>query len=158
MPPKRRHTLLYLSLSCLTLGACGEGNSAAGAPSRTDPEIEDARSQVLERKQLERVPDPEPPPSITGEVPDETMRRIRGHLAQRTGAEADSFEVIQGQFVEWPSGAMGCAQPGMKYTQQPVRGYWIVLAHDGQNYDYRVAESGHFIVCERMHFERPPSQ
>lgn len=147
-------------LCCVAMAGCSEGNSAsdpaASGPSRTDPAIQEARSQALERKEVRRVP-PEKPAAVQGEVPENVMERIRNHLAQRTGASPDSFGVQRSEWHEWPSGAMGCPQPGMNYTQSTVRGYWIVLRHEERDYDYRVAESGHYVICEGMQLDEPPT-
>jgi hypothetical protein len=139
----------------MALGGCGETDSEA--PLRTDPSVQDARSQDLERRQLDRVP-ADPPAAVQGEVPGEVTERIRAHLAQRTGAPADSFEVVRGESHQWPDGSMGCPQPNMLYIQSLVQGYWIVLRHDDRDYDYRVDQSGHFVACEGTALEQPPSR
>jgi hypothetical protein len=146
-----------LGLCCLAIAGCGGHDTAMSSPSRTDPAVQDARSQSWERKQMDRVP-PEQPAAIKGEVPHEVMERIRAHLAQRTGAATDSFDVVRAESREWPNGAMGCPQPGMNYTQSLVNGYWIVLRHDGRDYDYRVAERGYMVMCEGMVLEQPPAR
>jgi len=153
---RRREFNTTFFLCCLAMSGCGETSSSEGAPSRTDPAVQQARGEALERKQLDRVP-PEPAARVEGEVPDDLMNRVREHLAQRTGAAAGTFEVVRAQWQEWPNGAMGCPQPGVNYTQAMVRGYWIVLKQGGREYDYRVSESGHFVLCEGMTLDQPPT-
>lgn len=152
-PTHPRNLSSTFCLCCVAMAGCDEGNSASNSasngPSRDDPAVQEARSPALEHKEPTRVP-PERPAAVQGEVPQDVMERVRNHLAQRTGASADTFEVQRSEWHEWPSGAMGCPQPGMHYTQSLVQGYWIVLRHDGRDYDYRVAQSGHLVICEGM--------
>jgi hypothetical protein len=145
-----------IGLCWLGVSGCGDTGSTTSPPSRTDPAVQQARGQALERRQLHRAP-AERPAAIAGEVPDNVMARIRGHLSRRTGVAEGALEVVRAEVREWPNGAMGCPQPGMHYTQALVPGYWIVLRHDGRDYDYRVARAGHFVICESMSFEQPPT-
>lgn len=158
---RSRSQCLRTALSLCCLGLVGCSDASQGAPSDDDPEDRQARREALERKTPPRLPERVPEqrqPAITGEVPDDLMQKVRQHLAQRTGADPASFQVIEGRFVEWPNGAMGCPQPGMNYTQQPVRGYLVVLEHTDRKFDYRVTESGLMMICESAVLDRPPSQ
>ncbi len=154
MPFRKPHLGIAFCLCCLITPGCGD---RGGAPSRTDPAIQDARSRELDRRALARVP-PEQPAAATGEVPADVLERVRRLAASRSGASADSLEVVRSEGHEWPSGAMGCPQPGVNYPQSPVRGYWIVLRHGGRDYDYRVSESGQYVTCEAMKLNQPPAR
>lgn len=155
MPIRNQRVAVPFLLGCLTLAGCSDTSSEP--PSRTDPSMQDLRAGLLERKQIARVP-PEQPAAVAGEVPDDVMDRIRRHLAERVGAGQDAITVVQAEATEWPNGAMGCPQPGMNYTQAIVPGYRIVLRYQDRDYDYRVARSGHFVICEAMVLERPPAR
>ena len=48
-------------------------------------------------------------------------------LAGRLGIEQESIESIEARHVTWRSGAMGCPEPDMMYTQALVPGYRILL-------------------------------
>jgi hypothetical protein len=48
----------------------------------------------------------------------------------------------------WNDGSLGCPQPGEFYIQILINGHWVVLQVEGVEYDYRVSDSGHFILCE----------
>jgi hypothetical protein len=148
-----RPRALALILVCLATGCTSM--TAHCAPSRTDEAVQAAREEAFQRKRLQAVPEAEPQAAV-GEVPPTIMTDVRNHLAGRTGGGPDAFEVVRAQEHEWPDGAMGCPQSGLMYTQRPVRGYWIVLAHQGRDYDYRVSESGMLVLCEAMALEDPP--
>lgn len=145
---------VLLWTACLTLAGCGDGASSTN-PSRTDPERLEARRAALEGKDLARLP-PEPPAEIREKVPADVMGRVRAHLADRLSVPADELETVRAEAAEWPNGAMGCPQPGVHYTQALVSGYRIVLRHGGRDYDYRIAESGYFVLCEGMQVDDPP--
>ena len=105
----------------------------------------------LRGRQVERVP-PEalaPPPPVGGEAPDPLVTKVVDDLVKRTGAERSAVEVLRSEAVVWPDGSLGCPVPGQMYTQAQVRGYRIVLGLAGKEHDYRVAERGWFVRCER---------
>jgi hypothetical protein len=150
-----------LLLTILTVG-CQPGQIATLAPLETGlsptatspadtPVLEMAtpdRSEESMKKKLERVSPIESTPPVTGEAPSELLDSILKNLAERTGASLEEIEVIQDEAVIWNDGSLGCAQPGMMYTQALVSGYRVVLAVGDQKYDYRAAESGYFFICE----------
>ena len=49
--------------------------------------------------------------------------------------------------MTWPSGALGCPEPGMLYTQALVPGYQVILDVGGKKLDYRAGESGAVRLC-----------
>jgi hypothetical protein len=97
---------------------------------------------------LERVPATEPG-TVIGEVPADLLAAILDDLADRLGAAPEEIAILRGEAVVWNDGALGCPQPGQFYTQALVNGYWVVLAHGGQEYDYRASDRGTFFLCEQ---------
>jgi hypothetical protein len=95
----------------------------------------------------ERVPVATPQPAI-GEVPAEVLNPIIADLAGRLGIGQDQIEIVRAESVIWNDGSLGCPEPGMRYTQAQVDGYWVVLGHDGQTFDYRATAGGFFRLCE----------
>lgn len=51
----------------------------------------------------------------------------RKQLAARVDVDQEAIGVESAEFVQWPSSALGCAEPGMMYTQALVPGYRVVL-------------------------------
>ncbi|RIK29160.1 MAG: hypothetical protein DCC56_13735 [Anaerolineae bacterium] len=76
------------------------------------------------------------------------LETIVNDLAKRTGAPPNQIVVIQDQDVVWNDGSLGCPKRGEFYTQALVNGYWVILEVDGARYDYRVAATGYFFICE----------
>jgi hypothetical protein len=107
-------------------------------------------SRQLRMPRAERVPQEllNPTP-VVGEAPDHLVDKVISDLVKRTGADPADIEVLRGEEVIWPDGSLGCPQPDQMYTQALVRGYRIVLGLAGKEHDYRVAERGWFVLCER---------
>lgn len=105
----------------------------------------------------ERVPPTERVSPVTGEVPSELLNEIQTDLAKRNGVSLEKIAVIQAQATIWNDGSLGCAKPGEFYTQARVNGYWVILEVGNQKYDYRVADTGYFFLCEGDFPPNPPS-
>jgi hypothetical protein len=106
------------------------------------------KSGTPDRRPLpERVPFSEET-KTKGEVPEKLLHDIIKDLVARTGAAPESIEVQRAEAVVWRDGSLGCPKPGLMYTQALVDGYWVVLGHEGEAYDYRVNSGGYFAMCE----------
>ena len=99
---------------------------------------------------------PTTPPPVVGEVPPDLLAKITTDLEGRLGPGGPAIMVTRAEAVVWNDGSLGCPQPGVFYTQALVNGYWVVLEVEGQGYDYRVADSGYFFLCERGSRPVPP--
>lgn len=110
----------------------------------------------------ELVPvNPEDPGKLVrGEAPEKLLEDIRTDLAKRTLASREEMVVVRDQAVTWSDGSLGCPQPGMMYTQALVPGYWVVIQVGEREYDYRAAQSGYFVLCEKgeLPFSQPVDQ
>jgi hypothetical protein len=110
-----------------------------------------ARRMEARERLAKPLPAREPeatPAAVTGEVPAELLTRIIADLASRIGADTAAFEIVRGEAVTWNDGSLGCPRPGVAYTQALVPGYWVVLSHEGLEYDYRASARGYFLLCE----------
>lgn len=133
--------LVSVLMVCIACGACADDSAVE---QRTSAEAERLRQQALELKTPEKI---EPAAEkITGEVPAEILGSLREDLEKRGIAHA---EVIVAEAVAWPNGALGCPKPGQIYTQVVIPGYRIVFARGEERWDYRVGNTGGFILCDR---------
>lgn len=91
-----------------------------------------------------------PNPSI---VPSARWAAIKDDLVSRgvDGAPA----LVSAEAVTWRSGALGCPQPGMQYTQSLIDGMQVIVEAAGRRYDYRFGTGDKPLLCEGMH--TPPS-
>lgn len=119
-------------------------------PSETDQEATPDRSIRDEESGEEELPEPaatvESQPA-TGEVPDDLMQVILDDFSQFTGSTRESVEVVRAETAVWSDGSLGCPKPGEVYTQSPTQGYWVVLSHNGTEYDYRATNTSYFFLC-----------
>ncbi len=170
----------FLVLTALALGSCSPLQSPSEAtaepslsnsqeaPSQphlntplpeTPVRAEGATPDQFDRtpaKLPERVPTEAESQLVTGEVPSQLLEPVLMDLAKRNGVALDSISVVRAQEMVWNDGSLGCPQPGVFYTQAIVNGFWVVLKENGQEYDYRGADTGYFFLCERGSQPAPP--
>ena len=77
-----------------------------------------------------------------------TASAVMQDLAVRLGLPLERVSLVSEQQVTWPSGALGCPQPDMSYTQALVPGGRIVLGVDDVNFFYHSGRTGAFFYCE----------
>jgi hypothetical protein len=83
-----------------------------------------------------------------GETPAEFFETVLADALSRSGAERSAVQVVKSEQVEWSDGSLGCPQPDTMYTMAIVNGYQVILDIAGQQYDYRLSDSGAFVLCE----------
>jgi hypothetical protein len=84
---------------------------------------------------------------VQGDVPAETLDRLRAQLASQKGLAAQDVKVVSAEAVNWPNGALGCPRPGAMYTQAIVPGYRVVLEAAGERFAYHASKTGQFKLC-----------
>ena len=89
------------------------------------------------------------------EVPEEVLAEIYADLEARTGAERSAVEVVRAESVTWRDSSLGCPERGKMYMQALVDGYWVVLRHAGEEYDYRANRGGAFVLCTQPDRQQP---
>ena len=68
-------------------------------------------------------------------------------LAAHLGIEPEAVQVVAVEEVTWRDGSLGCAEPGMVYTQALVDGARITLRAEGVEHEYHQGGSGTPIRC-----------
>ena len=77
-------------------------------------------------------------------------------LSDRTGVATDEIKVIHARAVTWNSGAVGCPEEGMMYTQAIVPGMQLLLEADGTVYHYHGrSRSGGLFYCPAERAKAP---
>ena len=79
----------------------------------------------------------------------------RQDLAGRRGIEVDSIQVLEADAVNWRSGAIGCPQPGVYYTQALVPGYRLLLQAGSEVFAYHCRQGGDPFLCPPGRAETP---
>lgn len=76
-------------------------------------------------------------------------------LASRLGIDQGSIQIQEARRVTWRSGAIGCPQPDLGYTQALVPGLRITLRSDGRTFHYHAAGNGQPFYCPSERAEPP---
>ena len=123
----RRH-LVALSVT-LVLAACGTDRAT------TDNQEEPGMS-------------PSESSGSASPAPTGLAREAVADLARRLDVAEDDVVVESVEEVTWRDGSIGCAEPGMMYTQALVDGSRITLRVDGETYEYHSGGRRGVFLCE----------
>ena len=85
----------------------------------------------------------------------EQIQFAENGLAQRLGIAPESITLSEARRVNWRSGALGCPQPGMNYTQALVPGSLIFLKVGNEVHAYHAKHGGKPFYCPRHRAEQP---
>jgi len=132
---------LAICVGALAVGACGSGAETPLPGSNSKQPLEASL----------------PATGVTGEVPSDLLDAIIEDLARKENLPREEIEVERAESVIWPNGALGCPTPGEMYTQALVPGYWVVLRHAGEQYDYRASSRGSFRHCSNRFKSQLPA-
>ena len=70
-------------------------------------------------------------------------------LAEREDVDVSTIEFVSREAVTWSDGSLGCAKPGVMYTQALVEGQRVVLRMDGVDYEYHSAGKEAGALCKK---------
>ena len=73
------------------------------------------------------------------------------------GRDADRIGIVKAAQATWPDARLGCPQPGFFYAQVLATGIWLVLSHQGKEFDYRTAGST-ALLCSQPETVEPLDQ
>lgn len=139
----------------------------AAPPAPVAPTSDGSRS-VTEPTPTPAPPEPTPTPEAAEEEPAPLEPRPRGgdnmtvggrptalieraktELAADASFSAEQVEVVSVEQVEWSDSSLGCPKAGMMYAQVITPGYRIVLAADGQTYEFHsgLDPAGPLVQC-----------
>lgn len=153
--PRRGPAVLVLAAAALLAGCSAAASPATPTPAGAAGATPGASAPAGRPSDLPiKVPPLATVPStaqpIMGEAPAELISAARADLAGRvTTTAATGAAVVRSEAVAWPDGSLGCRVPGEFYPQVVTPGYWIVLAVDGKEYDYRATETGRVHLCKQ---------
>lgn len=85
----------------------------------------------------------------------EQIQFSKRDLARNRSIELNSIAVTGARQVNWRSGALGCPQPGMNYTQALVPGVLIHLKVDKEIIAYHAMKDGKPFYCPWDRAEAP---
>jgi hypothetical protein len=79
---------------------------------------------------------------------EKTLAAAIADLVKQTGIAPDQIILISLEAVEWSDTSLGCPQEGFMYAQVITPGYMIVLAAQGQQYEYHTDQTTNVILCQ----------
>lgn len=88
---------------------------------------------------------PAPPPADA--VLETIVAKVLADARQRAPSPTAEVRLVSSQAVNWRDGAMGCAIPGVNYTQALVPGWQIVVQVGDQTLDYHANRRGGWVWC-----------
>lgn len=96
---------------------------------------------------------------VAGSVPTDLLEEIRAHAAAVAAVEPDRVELRLAERVTWPDGSLGCPEPGVEYTLEPVPGFRVQVAAAGRLLGYHADMTGRFFLCDPARLRKPgPAQ
>jgi hypothetical protein len=120
----------------------GEGTPAATEEAAAEPTREPAEEPAgaaTEEPAEEPTEEPVAEPA-TGEV--DMGALVRQILAQQLQLDLDQIEIVTVEEVEWPDACLGVYTADVMCAQVITPGYRVVLAVDGQQYEYHTNLDG----------------
>ena len=145
---------IALLIAVIGIAACssGSGGTASPAPSASPATTVTAAPSVTATPSVTDTP---AQPSTSGGpsvdpdlVPAAVLDPILGDAAVRAGGvDPSTLRIVTAEPAEWSDGSLGCPEPGMMYTQAIVNGWWVVIEHEGTQFDYRATGPGSYRIC-----------
>lgn len=123
--------------------------------------------EKTDAKRLKRVLDSEPRQIIMQDhsasevskmTKGEQIEHCMQNLAKKLNLEIDEVSLLTTRPVTWRSGALGCPEKGVSYTQALVSGRIIALAAGDQVYRYHTAINETPFLCPNSRAETPQIQ
>jgi hypothetical protein len=143
-------------IAALVLGALVTAACTGGSANPTPP------AASLDVPAPSTLPAPGTAPTVTpgeGSVPQVVIDAAIADAASRADVDPSAVTVISTEARTWPSGALGCPEPGYLYTDMLTPGYRVVVEAGGREYDYRATRRGQGDVrrCSRPPADDPPA-
>lgn len=88
----------------------------------------------------------------------EQINDAKKHLASKLNIDTATISLAGVESVTWRSGAMGCPEPGMVYTQALVPGKLIMLKVGKKAYRYHSSPEGSPFYCSNARAESPSAR
>ena len=132
---------IMLAGSFISLAACNGENNQPGSGS---PLADEGSLNPTEMKEAPI------PMNLNGQI-----TFAKKDLAGRLGIDLELVRLSVAEAVTWRSGALGCPEPGMMYTEALVPGSAIYLQVENMIHAYHAKFAGEPFYCPRERVESP---
>jgi hypothetical protein len=142
-------TLDWLLTLTILGGAVSAGATADGtSPSRPVLSREAGRAPPARiPPALEESAQPTGTPVATADIPKSVRRAVVTDAARRFKVAESGVVLTRAEQVTWSDGSLGCPEPGMRYTQNLVAGYVIVVRTGAGEQTYHTDTRGQARSC-----------
>ena len=113
---------MVLLLAGLVLAACSS-NQANSVATQVDPALEDA-------------------------LPPEVALNVQNFISENMGVALETIEITDVERMDWPNGCLGLPEGDEACVEAITPGWLLTFNIDGQEYRYRVDETGTVIRQE----------
>lgn len=142
--------LSSLTLLALLLNVTQTSLAAAGSESNiSNPAAYEAKNDAVEPMQNPFEHKAQKMDKI------QQIELAQADLSEKKNVQIKDVKLLSAQSVTWRSGALGCPEPGMQYTQALVKGMQIILQSKGKQYRYHASANGKPFYCEASRIELP---
>ena len=86
--------------------------------------------------------------SLADAVPPDVASNIQNKVSEILGVPVESIQFRSVEAQEWPNGCLGLPEPDEACTEAIVPGWLVVFVADGQEYRFRVDQTGTVIRRE----------
>jgi len=125
---RARGWVLALLLTVASAAGCGERTGGS------DPDLTD---------------DPAQEATVSTTPEDRRAQPAIDDLAARLSVKPEEVEVVLVEGVTWRDGSLGCAKPGMRYTQALVEGTRVRLRVGERTYEYHAGGATPPFLCAK---------
>lgn len=80
--------------------------------------------------------------SLADAVPPDVASNIQNRVSEILGVPVESIQFRSVEAQEWPNGCLGLPGPDEACTEAIVPGWLVVFVVDGQEYRFRVSQTG----------------
>jgi len=144
---------VILSFSCMLLSAC---ETNANQPSNTG-KVDKSVLKKATDSPIQEVPISSGSKSKkinkSNMTKSDQLTHCKQDLAQQLNIDKNNISVLMSRPVTWRSGALGCPEDGVSYTQAQVSGRVFVLAADDKTYRYHTALNETPFLCPNSRAE-----
>lgn len=148
-------TVVFILAACVPITPDAQTSPLEEPASQETPApIDEATGVATEEATEEPTQEPaeDPASEITPEPAGESAGEevdmgalVRQILAQQLQLNLDEIEIVSVEQVEWPDACLGVYTADMMCAQVITPGYRVILAVDGQQYEYHTNLDGNFV-------------
>ncbi len=138
---------IVIGLLLLALTACGGTSPSTGTSSDSTGSAPAAGTSapVASPASGDTPASANPGTDLMGDMGD-LEKNVIALLSTEINKPADSLTLQNKEEMEWPNGALGCAKPGMMYTEMIVPGYKLTYTDGSQTYTVHTNQMGNQAV------------